>query len=220
MRSAVVGLSLVLSTVVAAFPVFDDAPLASACSCPDCDIVRDSPNIVGGVIEAWSRSGRPAQSGTEIPIKLQISVDRVYKGSSEPSLALLDDHSLVNLRDPQRLDLPEVLLWTGGSGGCQAFWEDPLGKYIILGVDTADDGTAQVWGPQILFLGLNRPDESSTPVDHRLLALGSPRPPLVGNTPPPAEQPDDWMFVSAIGGGCLLLTLVLVLAGPRRDRRR
>lgn len=219
MRWAVVGLVVVFSTVLAAFPVFDDAPVASACSCTDCDIVRDSPNIVGGVIEAWSRSGRPAPSGKEIPITLQISVDRVFKGTSGPNLTLFDDHSLVNLRDPQRADLPELLLWTGGSGGCQAFWEDPLGKYIILGIDTAEDGSVHVRGPQILFLGPSRPDESSTPVDHRVLALGSPRPPSVGNTPPPAEQSNDWMFVSAILGGCLLVTLVLVLAGPRRDTR-
>lgn len=30
---------------------------------------------------------------------------------------------------------------------------------------------------------------------------------------------NDWMFVSAIAGGCLLITLVLLLCGPQREPR-
>ena len=48
-------------------------------------------------------------------------------------------------------------------------------------------------------------------------------PPVVGDShvaSPRVEGPsgNDWMFLSAIGGGFLLITLVLLLGGPRRER--
>ncbi len=47
-----------------------------------------------------------------------------------------------------------------------------------------------------------------------------PAPPALGNTNAAATDEDDWMFVAAIGAGVLLLTLVVLLVGPRRDRKR
>ena len=54
-----------------------------------------------------------------------------------------------------------------------------------------------------------------------VLAPGvQPSPPAAGDSSP--DQPaggDDWMFVSAIVAGSLLITLLLLLAGPKREPR-
>ena len=53
-----------------------------------------------------------------------------------------------------------------------------------------------------------------------LPAGATPAAPSVGNSPVLASEPaSDWLWLSAIGGGLMLLTLVLLLIGPRDDRR-
>jgi hypothetical protein len=51
-------------------------------------------------------------------------------------------------------------------------------------------------------------------------SLGLPYPPSVGNSPVRASEPSsDWLWLSAIGAGLVLLTLALLPIGPRHDRR-
>jgi hypothetical protein len=41
--------------------------------------------------------------------------------------------------------------------------------------------------------------------------------PLSGNSAEPQPEPEsDWLYLSAIGGGLLIFTLLVLLGGPRR----
>ena len=217
MRWVVVGLVLMLTVAVAASPTFEKVPTAAACSCPDCDSVRDSDVIIAGKVTSWSPRAPANQRPHVVPIELRVSVDQVYKGAAPPSLALLDSGSLNNLKNPSAIDVPDRFVWMGGAGGCQAFAVDPLGKYVVLGYTEGDELARTVWGPKVFFVGEESEWQESPDRATRLVSrLGEPRPPSVGDSPPTAETSDDWMFLSAIGAGCLLLTLLLVLVGPRR----
>lgn len=62
--------------------------------------------------------------------------------------------------------------------------------------------------------------ETGAPFRERYPSLGAPYPPSVGNSPVlGSEASQDWLGLSAIGGGLVLLTLVLLRAGPRRLER-
>lgn len=117
---------------------------------------------------------------------------------------------------------PTQIIWTGAGGACGAFDEDPRGKYIVIGFGDTPLHPWQSNRMRVLFLGDEPSGERYERAMARLAALGGPYPPAAGNspvTPSESQDPIDWMFVSAIGAGVLLLTLVVLLIGPRRDQK-
>lgn len=210
---------MVAAALAARPPVFELVPVAHACSCPDCDVVRDSDVIISGRVVGWRVSERQPfpERQDAVPLDVEIAVDRVFKGWAPATLVLLDPGSLSMYENNGRK------LWMGGSGGCQAFSEDPAGAYVVLGYDVDGQNSLQLWGPPILFRGAAPEGERY----EQLLGilherLGSPYPPGVGDSPPATEPrgtSNDWMFLSAIGGALLLITLVLLLCGPKREPR-
>jgi hypothetical protein len=212
------ALLLVLLLLAASVGLVADPEGALACSCPDCDSVRDSDVIVGGRVLGWSRSSTPGPDPMAIPLDIHVTVDHVWKGSAPAQTDLFDPLSLVNLKDPTRNDVPDRFVWMGGGGACQAFTEDPTGKYIVVGFDVGGEGARRVIGLRVFFLGDGPAGERWAAALRRLEAVGTPYPPDAGNsaTAEPDPGSDDWMFVSAIGAGMVLFTLLVVLGGPRR----
>ena len=205
-------LGVLVSATLAASP-----RAAHACSCPDCDLVRDSEVIVAGVITGWTRAaGQPSQSG-EVPIDLQIAVTEVWKGAAGSTVTLHDPASLVNL-NYAATDAPEKLAWMGGAGGCQAFRSDPAGKFVILGFVRTGETANRVFGPALFFIGAAPEGEQYDHAIARLSANLAPRAPDAGNTRAATASgsgSDDWMYITAIGGGALLFTLVVLLCVGR-----
>ena len=193
-------------------------PTAHACSCPDCHVVRDSDVIVAGTVAGWTRAS-DASSGAEIPIDVRITVSTVWKGTAGSTITLRDPASLVNLSDLSRRDLPEKLMWMSGGGGCEAFTDDPSGKFVIVGFRSSGETANRIFGPAVFFIGDEPSGERYTAAVARLGAQASPRPPAAGNSEPAtaAAGSDDWMFLSAIGAAMLLFTLVVALC-VRRPR--
>jgi hypothetical protein len=212
MRALVAALALLGSAVFAAVPVFEATPAAQACSCPDCDAVRDSEVIVGGRIAQW-RESAPSESVFEafVAIEVPLHVDRVFKGAAPADLLMRDVASL------QRGSHQPT--WIGAAGACGAFDEDPSWKYIIIGFDSGSWGTNRL---RVLYFGAEPAGSQYAGVVQALTAsLGPPHPPAAGDSAPNTQpsRSNDWMFVSAIGAGSLLITLVLLLAGPKREPR-
>ena len=231
MRPVVVGLVVVLSTVVAAFPVFDDAPVASACS-SNSDFFAEAPVVVRGVVTGWDyerdASGMPVETILDEPqyskpeylphkrnVEMTANVSAVFKGPV-PGRIVIDTAHYDRYLQAEGSPPFGYWAWPGEAGACFALGADPTGLDVMMALRPSEAGGSY----ELIISPFPYDDGSGRAFAERFPALGAPRPPAVGNTPPPAEQPDEWMFVSAIGGGCLLLTLVLVLAGPRRDRRR
>jgi hypothetical protein len=218
MRAATAAVVLLASGLFAATPVFEDVPSASACSCPDCDGIRDSDVIVGGRITRWELSDREPypERIDALPLDVHLEIDQVFKGSAPRDLLLFDPSSLSahQVNGERR--------WMGGSGGCQAFDSDPQGSYVVIGYDRDGPNSLYVSGPRVMFRGPEPTGERySGLLDLLHERLGTPRPPSVGDSPPgdPAPPTNDWMFLSAIGAGTLLITLLLLLGGPKREPR-
>ncbi len=201
--------AVLLAGLFGARPLFEPMSVVQACSCPDCDAVRDSDVIVGGRIVGWKRSDidsplRPAYT----PIEVSLEIDRVFKGAAPDGLTVIDLASL--------FETGGSVIWSGAGGACGAFDEDPASKYIILGFNAAASYPWQASRPSVIYLGSELSGERYEQALDRLAVLGAPRPPSVGDSPPEDEPPSaDWMLLSTIGAGFLLLTLVLVLARPR-----
>ena len=128
MRAALAAVILLGSALFAATPVFEPLPRAGACSCPDCDGIRDADVIVGGRITGWSLSEdvRFPELTDAQPLDISLEVDRVFKGAAPRDLVLYDPTSLSSYeQNGERM-------WMGGSGGCQAFSRDPTGAYVVV----------------------------------------------------------------------------------------
>lgn len=110
MRALILGFALAVAGLAAASPVLDEVRVASACSCPDCDAVRDAEVIVAGRIVSWQPSEIPSPFGGSpvyLPIELDLKVDRVFKGSAPGTVPMVDFASYGNLKDPGDSQAPD-----------------------------------------------------------------------------------------------------------------
>jgi hypothetical protein len=142
---------VVLATAGAMVPWLIGAPLTHACSVgEDFDPIAASDVIVGGRITGWElienvtrwdpKSGEPEptddpnyfEAPTYDPIRLNVTVDKVYKGSVPASIELVAANTY-EILDGQGN-------WVGASGACGAFDSDPTGHYWILGLNEDDFG--------------------------------------------------------------------------------
>jgi hypothetical protein len=214
MRALVAALALLGSAVFAAVPVFEATPAARACSCPDCDPAAEADVVVSGWL-TWTAFEDEPSDATTIPIDLEVRVDRVWRGLSPSLLHLTDSGSLSSET------IGDEPLWLGGSGGCQAFAADPNGKYVLLGFDLDAPAPFRIFGANVWFVGERSDETLFSDALGRARVPSPPYPPATGDSPPAAKPTasNDWMFVSAIGAGSLLITLVLLLAGPKREPR-
>jgi hypothetical protein len=133
-------LLLVVATTAMILPP-GGATVAHACS-GGGKPVEDSDVIVGGRVAGWTRIANFTQfkGGPELPfddpnwygayepIRVELAVDRVYKGTAPPTVEIIDGSSLLGNQ------------WVGASGACGAFDSDPTGKYIIFGLAIDDFG--------------------------------------------------------------------------------
>ncbi len=154
--------------------------VVSACSCPDCDPIRDASTIVGGRIGKWQRISidRPPETRSLAPISVQFTVEHVYKGSAPPSLTLIDLASL----DAYSTD--ENPTWAGGSGACGSFDWDPTGQYFIAVISPSNHvaGAYGVSRVGTFYIGDEPEGEWYERALARMAPLGPPSPPNAGNT--------------------------------------
>jgi len=231
MRSFVLAGVLLASVMAAALPVFEESPSAQACSCTDCDAYRDSDIVVRGTFTGWDyvrdANGAPIEERVDVgvysnpehfpvrrPVEMTLKVAEVFKGSVLPVVVVSTEHYDRYTRAEGAPVQP--FMWPGEAGVCFAIGADPTGEDMIMALQLSE--TPEVY--RLVIFPQPYSEAFARDFVQRFPQLGPPYPPSVGDSPA-AETGDgsssDWMFVSAIGAGFLLLTFVLLLAGPRRD---
>ena len=227
MRVPVAFAAIVVALMLSLVQTPGGIPVAHACSCGPCDFISESPVVVRGTVTGWDyvrdASGSPAETVIASPVfhdsddwaharslEIRLTVADVFKGDVAQYI-VIDEYQYD--RDVTAEGWPPgEFRWPGAAGICFGLNEDPTGQdfLAILQPSETPGHYRFVVGP--------RPFAQSD-----LDALpGPPRPPSAGDSAPKIERievaSNDWMFLSAIGAGFLLLTLVLLLVGPRDDR--
>lgn len=121
------------------------APRAYACSPdPGYDPISDSDVIVAGRFQGWQEANDLAIVGDFTPVRVSMTVDRVFKGDALEGIEIIDTASLISYGGEGA--------WAGGDDSCGAFDADPTGMYGILGLNkVGDDYEASILSR--LFIG-------------------------------------------------------------------
>ena len=198
MRIASILLIVVTVGSGALFASFPE--LAHACSCPDCDLVRDSEIIVGGRVLSWAPAEPPHGFDSSTVVNLAFRTEQVFKGDGPRELVVFEGaiHSQTDGTDR----------WLGPSSSCGRIEIDPTGYYFVLGLTSVSDGRFSISGPAVFFMGPEPEGELYSNALAYLSVLGSPRPPSAGNSPPaaPTAIPAPLLiFVGAVSGLLLMV---------------
>jgi hypothetical protein len=125
---------------------------AQACSADEqWDPVAQSEVIVGGRIEGYTPLPDRSRSGMFIPVRLEMRIDHVWKGTVSPGAEIVDRASF--MLQPVFTDKQEVrIAWAGSGGACGALNEDPSGQYAVFGLFAAPDGSLQTTSLRTFYL--------------------------------------------------------------------
>ncbi len=180
---------------------------AYACSAgPDWDPIAESDIIVGGRITGWEliekgqdsdpKTGEPVVDGPYDPIRVEMAVARVYKGSAPANIRVIDAASLLGDE------------WVGASGACGPFDSDPTGMYFIMGL-RIDDLDRYRPNRLLVFHAGQEPAESYDDLPLSYLAPLLPGALPTSGGPPPEVAPSS----SAAPGPALVALGLALLAG-------
>ncbi len=211
----------VASLVAVVGMLWGSVTLAQACSAgPDYDPIAESELIVGGHITGWQlvenvrrwdpRSSEPEPTGDPNywgpasfdPIRLAMSVDRVYKGTSAAEIEPFSANTMSILAEGGA----NKYQWVGASGACGAFDSDPTGGYFILGLASDQFGRLHPSILRTFYIGPQPPGGPGDTTVARLEGLG-----LFGWSLPGGGGPPE-----AVGGGAAERAAAIALAvlGP------
>ncbi len=110
--------------------------------------VASSDVVVAGIVRSWEVVDAPGGPTMFQPVIVTIETERVLKGSVPGVLEARDMSSLIRAGQGAATES-----WAGGSGACGAFDFDPTGKYVVLGLSKAEDGTLHTHRLHTFFVG-------------------------------------------------------------------
>ena len=169
---------------------------AYACSTgPDYDPLAESDVIVSGRITGWELIENvtrwdpktetepyddPNYYGPYDPIRVGMTVTRVYKGSVPAEIELVAGNTLLVREEhgTPRYD------WVGSYGACGAFDFDPTGKYFVMGLNVDRYGRYHPSRLRVFFIGEYPPESYDHPRLSHLLPLLPGTLPSSGGPPP------------------------------------
>jgi hypothetical protein len=174
---------------------------ALACSTgPDFNPVRESDLIVEGRIAGYEATSDVAEYNF-LPVEVSVVIERTLKGNASGTIAIVDDSSLA----APRPGLTESPRWEGSSGACGAFDLDPTGKWIVMGLSIAEDGTYSSSRILTFYLGNGPTGEEYQQALSRLASFEEAAGlPVTGSAAPSSRS------ATAVG---VFLSAVAVLAG-------
>ena len=182
------------------------------------DPIADSAVVVGGWFDGWelidnatrpgpktgiSPQNDPNYYGPYAAIRLGMTVERVYKGTVDPTIEMFAGNTLL---------VGATYQWVGTSGACGAFDADPTGQYAILGLYLDDFGRYRPELRRLFYIG----DEP--PTDFAAFRLERLTPLLPGYAPASAQTESDFPWVPVIG--LAVLGPLALLAGAALLWRR
>lgn len=152
-----------------------------ACSAGlDFNPVAEAEVIVGGRVTAWQRL--PADPGAPFtPVQITLAVDQRINGESDTTIQFVDRTSL-SLSGSEES-------WAGSSGACGVFDSEPVGQYIVLGLDTGLDGSYLSNLMLVFFQGPEPAGDGYTQAMSRLNDLTQRLTPTAASVVPSATAP-------------------------------
>jgi hypothetical protein len=125
---------------------------AQACSADEqWDPVAQSEVIVGGRIEGYTPLPDRSPVGMFIPVRLEMRIDHVWKGSLRPGTEIIDRASF--RLQTVFTDKEEIrIAWAGSASACGALNDDPSGQYAVFGLFAAPDGSLQTTSLRTFYL--------------------------------------------------------------------
>jgi hypothetical protein len=118
---------------------------AAACSAGPFD-VRDYTQLL---VLGRARSielGPPSAFGI-VPATVTLDVVHVFRGATSSPLRFVDRGSVFVMRDP--FTGKEQIQFAGGGGSCGTIDDDPIGKYVLIGLARGEDSrwhANRLWG--------------------------------------------------------------------------
>jgi hypothetical protein len=206
-----------LLAVTLAAPLLAPPRPARACSAgPEFDKVADSEVIVAGRLDRWERAGEARGAGEFVPIRVTMTVERVFKGDAMPTIAIIDHGSLIDY--PVQGTGATRIVWGGAGGACGSFDADPTGRYAIMGLRRPPNGTYGANRLLTFFLGDEPVGDGFEFAMNRLVPLQPGRLPRTGAAsaeldPAPAVLPTAFGISTLIVAGAILVM-------PRQERHQ
>lgn len=206
------AMAVVLGAVLAV-GLFGHVRPALACS-GQPDRLNDPDVIVGGRFSGWSPAPGADATADQYLVDIGMLVDRAYKGRVTGEITLVE--TLLFRRKMHDGSYG----WMGGTAACGAFETDPTGKYGILGLKAAGDGTYKASSLLRFFIG---PEPEGEAYD-RAMQLLAPLAPDTGSAGPVATgaragEAHGWLLPMAAAVAPLYAAVTIGLAA-RRYRRR
>jgi hypothetical protein len=115
---------------------------AAACSAGPFDVRDYTQLLVLGRARSIELGARTPSGFVEATVTLDVV--RVYRGTVASPLRFVDHGSVSVLRDPRNGEL----IFAGGSGSCGTIDDDPIGKYVLIGLARGEDSR---WHANRLF---------------------------------------------------------------------
>ena len=182
-----------------------------ACSADSAfDPVAASDVIVNGQVLGWTALPEGAGRGGFVPVRLEMRIDDVVKGS--PDAAIVDQTSLMLLPtfDGQGAVTGYRIQWSGASGACGALDEDPTGMYAVFGLSRQLDGSLRTNRLTTFYIGSDRFDASALP-QLEGVAL-----PAAGSGGATGDSMPMVLALFASGAALVALAALMRRSGPRQ----
>jgi hypothetical protein len=117
-----------------AFALLVAHPLpAAACSAGPFEVRDYTQLLVLGRARSIELGARTPSGFVEATVTLDVI--RVFRGTAASTVRYVDHGSVSVLRDPRNGNL----IFAGGSGSCGTIDDDPIGKYVLIGLTRGDD---------------------------------------------------------------------------------
>jgi hypothetical protein len=213
-----------LAVAGGALIIFVNGPRpALACSAgPDFDPIAESDAVVGGRIQGYEllpdtaplmpedpKTGRPMDPTQDAyaPVRVDMIVDRVFKGQPAPAIVIVDTRSIMPRHDRQGNTTGEFE-WAGAGGACGAFDFDPTGLYTIMGLSANPDGTYTPNRLQTFYFG-NEPlgPEYERALERMASFPGAASLPALGSGPPNGSHPAAALWFLGLAAAGVMLSL-------------
>ncbi|MCI0777819.1 MAG: hypothetical protein J4N95_06540 [Chloroflexi bacterium] len=183
-----------------------------ACSGAGWDRIAASEVIVAGQLTSWEITSDESAAGFQ-PIRVFMSVDRVYKGP--PGLNEISFVDAASLNSTRQSEFDYT--WSGSAGACGAFNAAPTGIYALMGLRSDEEGTYRSNSLLVFYYGQGPADaEFQRALDGLASLPGAASLPALGSGPAPSTTHHLVAAVVALGAALLAASFAIRFGTGRK----